>query len=184
MLMFCPRIVRRTAAATAFVWLLAPGLLCAASESEKQRAQALVNAAIRQTDSEQALKQLWQATDIDPTFEESYVYLGMFYQSREQFSEVARVYKKLVKYRPSVNGYCNVGEADLGLRPPNYDEALKYFRRAYSLDPQSARVALRIGQILTIKGNRAEARRFLKQASEDPEDVEFASEAKRELGAF
>ena len=182
--MRCRRIVRRMATATAFVWLLAPCLICQAGESERQRAQALVSAAIRQTDSEQALKQLWQATDIDPTLEESYVYLGMFYQSREQFSEVARVYEKLVKYRPSVAGYCNVGEADLGLIPPNYDEALKYFRKAYSLDPQSARVALRIGQILTIKGNRAEARRFLQQASEDPEDVEFASEAKRELRAF
>ena len=182
--MRCRRIARRTVAATAFVWLLAPCLLCVASETERQRARALVNAAIRETESEQALKQLWQATEIDPTLEESYVYLGMFYQSREQFSDVARVYKKLVKYRPSVTAYSNVGEADLGLRPPNYDEALKYFRKAYSLDPRSARVALRIGQILTIKGRRAEARRFLKQASEDPDDVEFASEAKRELGAF
>ena len=59
-----------------------------------------------------------------------------------------------------------------------------WVRRAYRLDPQSARVALRIGLILTIKRDRAEARRFLKRASEDPEDVEFASEAKRELGAF
>jgi len=183
-LMPCRRIVRGMAAATALLWLLAPCLICEASESERQRAQALVNAAIRQTNSEQALKQLWQATDIDPTLEESYIYLGMYYQSREQFSEVARVYKKLVRYHPSVTGFCNVGEADLGLRPPDYDEALKYFRKAYSLDPRSARVALRIGQILTIQGNRAEARRFLKQASEDPEDLGFASEAKRELRAF
>jgi hypothetical protein len=35
----------------------------------------------------------------------------MFYQSREQFTEVGRVYKKLAKYRSSVTGYCNVGEA-------------------------------------------------------------------------
>lgn len=45
------------------------------------------------------------------TVEESYVCLGMFYQSREQFSEVGRVYKKIAKYRSSVTGYCNVGEA-------------------------------------------------------------------------
>ena len=179
----CRRIVRRMAAAIAFVCLLAPCLICEASESERQKAQALVNVAIRQTDSEQAVKQLWQATDTDPTLEEPYVYLGMFYQSREKFAEVARVYKKLVKYHPSVTGYCNVAEADMGLRPPNYDEALKYFRKAYSLDRHSARVALRIGQILAMKGNRDEATRFLKQASasEDPKDEAIASEAKRNL---
>jgi hypothetical protein len=71
----------------------------------------------------------------------------MFYQSREQFSEVGRVYKKIAKYRSSVTGYCNVGEATWSLRPPNYDEALKYFRKAYSLEkrnpPESFRESAR-----------------------------------------
>src|SRR5437667_12570836 len=48
-----------------------------ADDSNRAKARALVNAAIQMTDSEQALKLLWQATDIDHSYNEAYVYLGL-----------------------------------------------------------------------------------------------------------
>jgi len=185
LLMFHRAAVRLMAVTALGLWLLLPYVTCGAGELERQRAQTLVDTAVKLTDSKQAVK--LEATEMDPSFEQSYVYLGLFYQSREQFSEEARVYKKLAKNRFWAAAYSNVAEADLGLTPPNYDEALEYFKRAYAMDRHSSRVAFRIGQILAIKGDRDEATRFLKQASEDTKDTETASEARKalqQIGAF
>jgi hypothetical protein len=43
-------------------------------------------------------------------------------------------------------------------------------------DPQSARLALRIGQAPAIRENRAEAWHFLKQANQGHKDAEIANE--------
>jgi hypothetical protein len=46
-------------------------------DSNEARARALVSAAINLTDSDRAVKLLWQATEIDPTLPEPYIYLGL-----------------------------------------------------------------------------------------------------------
>jgi len=137
-------------------------------ESNEARARALVNAAINLTDSERALKLLWQATEIDPSFSESYVYLALYYNSRSDFGKVVGVYQKLVKYQPKeVSAYLNIGEAYMSFTPPRMDDALPYYRKAMELDPSSSFAALRLGEIYAQQGNRDEAVKFLHLASSD-----------------
>ena len=95
-----------------------------ADDANLAKARSLVDAAIQLTDSNQALKMLWQATEIDPTFNESYVYLGLYYNSREDFPKVVEVYQRLVKYQPGeVSAYLNIGEAYMSFNPPRFDQA-------------------------------------------------------------
>ena len=175
--------LRSIAGGLAALVILAAGACWGQESSNRAKAHALVDAAIQMTDSNQAVKLLWQATDIDPTLNEPYIYLGLFYNSREDFNKVVEVYEKLIKYQPKeVSAYLNIGEAYMSLSPPNYDGALAAYRKAYQTDPQSSFAALRIGQILAHQGNRAEAERFLKQASADTaKNATVAAEAQKEL---
>ena len=135
-------------------------------ESNEARAHALVQAAINLTDSERAVKLLWQATEIDPTFAESYIYLALYYNSRSNFAEVIAVYRKLIKYEPKeVSAYLNIGEAYMSFSPPRMNDALPYYRKAYELEPTSSFATLRLGQLYAQQGNRAEAVKFLRLAS-------------------
>jgi len=154
-----------------------------AQDAERAKARALVDAAIKMTDSDQAVKLLWQASDIDPTLNDAYVYLGLYYNSRGDFAKVAEVYKKLIKYQPrQLSAYLNVGEAYMSFSPPKYDEALTYYKKAYELDPNSSFAALRLGEILAQQGNRADAIRYLKQAGADTaKNPAIASEAQKIL---
>lgn len=161
------------------VALLLPAPRVFADDAARAKARSLVAAAIQLTDSQQAVKMLWQATDIDPTYSEAYVYLGLYYNSREDFEHVVEVYKKLVKYRPDeVAAYLNIGEAYMSFNPPRFDDAMTYYRKAYTLDPHSAFAALRMGEIFAHNGDRDQAIRYLKQATGDPS---VAGEATREL---
>ncbi|HEX3409441.1 MAG TPA: tetratricopeptide repeat protein [Candidatus Binataceae bacterium] len=138
------------------------------NESKQARARALVEAAINLTDSERAVKLLWQATDIDPTFAEAYIYLALFYNSRSNFDKVVDVYKRLVKYQPKeVTAYLNIGEAYMSFVPPRMEDAQPYYRKALELDPTSSFAALRLGEIYAQQGNRSEAVRYLHLASGD-----------------
>ena len=148
------------------------------------KAHALVDAAIKMTDSEKAVKLLWQATDIDPTLEEPYVYLGMYYNSKQDADDLAKVYQKLVKYQPnSVSGWINIGEAYMSFSPPKTKEALPYYRKAYELDPHSSMAALRMGEILAQEGDRDQALRYLHQAAGDPTYGEEAHKILIQMGA-
>jgi tetratricopeptide (TPR) repeat protein len=160
-----------------------------ADDAARAKARALTDAAIQLTDSSQAVKMLWQATNIDPNSTEPYIYLGLYYNSREDFGKVIEVYKKLVKYRPKeTSAYLNIGEAYMSFNPPKFDDALGYYRKAYELDPHSSFAALRIGQILARNGDREQATRFLKQASADssanPTIAAEASKTLREMAGF
>ncbi len=174
--------LRSIAAGFAALVILAAGP-CWGQESNRAKAHALVDAAIQMSDSDQALKLLWQATDIDPTLNEPYIYLGLYYNSREDFAKVVEVYQKLIKYQPGqASAYLNIGEAYMSFTPPKYEEALAAYRKAYEIDPQSSFAALRIGQILAHQGSRLEAERFLKQASADSaKNATVAAEAQKEL---
>lgn len=161
-----PAILLAIALVSCFV--AAPCRADSSNPSNTAKASALVHAAINMTDSEKAVKLLWQATDIDPTLEEAYVYLGYYYNSRSDFANVIKVYQKLVKYQPNqVDAYINIGEAYMSFSPPKLNEALPYYRKAYQLDSKSAWAALRIGQILANQGNRDEAIHYLRKASAD-----------------
>jgi tetratricopeptide (TPR) repeat protein len=157
-----------------------------ADDANRAKARTLVDAAIQLTDSSQAVKMLWQATDIDPTFNESYVYLGLYYNSREDFAKVVDVYQKLVKYQPGeVSAYLNIGEAYMSFNPPRLDQAATYYRKAYQLDPKSSFAALRLGEVLARNGDRTQAIRYLKQASADSAtNPTIASEATKALHAI
>lgn len=106
-----------------------------ADSDNAAKARALVAAAINMTDSNRAVALLWQATDLDPTLEEPYVYLGLYYNSRSQFDRVVPVYQKLVKYHPNeISAWLNIGEAYMSFSPPRYDDALPYYQKAFALD--------------------------------------------------
>jgi tetratricopeptide (TPR) repeat protein len=156
-------------------------------DSNEARARALVNAAINLTDSERAVKLLWQATEIDPNLPEAYIYLGLFYNSRSNFSKVVEVYQKLVKFQPKeVSAYLNIGEAYMSFQPPKMDDALPYYRKALELSPTSSFAALRIGQIFAQQGDRADAVKFLRLASGDRKNPDIAAQADkflREMGS-
>ncbi len=160
-----------------------------ADASKTMKARALVDAAIKMTNGGEAVKLLWQATEIDPTLDDPYVYLGLYYNSRSDFESVVKVYKKLVKYQPaSTSAYLNIGEAYMSLTPPQPQEAIVYYRKAYEIDPNSAFAALRIGELLARQGNRNDAVKFLKQARADsaknPAIASEAEKALRQLGVM
>jgi tetratricopeptide (TPR) repeat protein len=153
-----------------------------ASTSNAEKAEALVQTAINLTDSDRALKLLWQATDIDPTLEDPYIYLGLYYNSRSDFDQVVQVYQKLVKYQPKESSaYLNIGEAYMSFTPPRADDALVYYRKALDLDPTSSFAALRMGEIYAQQGNREMAVRYLKIASGDAKNPDVAAEANHYL---
>ena len=130
------------------------------------------------TDSDRAVKLLWQATDLDPTLDEAYIYLGLYYNSRSDWDKLAAVYQKLIKYQPkSASAYFNIGEAYMSFSPPKFDAALPYYRQSFQLDPSNAYTALRIGEIYAQQNNRDEAIRYLKLASADRKNPTAAAEA-------
>jgi tetratricopeptide (TPR) repeat protein len=157
--------------ATAPAGSSAPANPAAPSEDDytkEARARALVQAAINLTDSERAVKLLWQATEIDPTFAEAYIYLALYYNSRSNFGKVVDVYQKLVKFHPKeLTAYLNIGEAYMSFVPPRLEDAQPYYRKALELDPTSSFAALRLGQIYAQQGNRSEAVKYLRLASSD-----------------
>ena len=152
------------------------------------KARELVDAAINMTDSEQAVKLLWQATTMDPTLEEAYLYLGLFYNSRSNFGKVVEVYQRLVKYEPRlVTAYLNIGEAYMSFSPPKFNDALPYYRKALEIDPTSSFAELRIGEIYAQQGDKSQAVKYLRLASGDrTKNPGVAAEADRilhEIGA-
>jgi tetratricopeptide (TPR) repeat protein len=154
-----------------------------AQDPNALKARALVDAAIKMSDSDAAVKLLWQATDIDPADEDAYVYLGLYYNSRSDFTNVVKVYQKLVKYQPKqVSAYLNIGEAYMSFSPPKTDDALVYYRKAYEVDPKNTFAALRIGQLLAQTGQHDEALKYLKIALGDSaKNPTIASEAEKTL---
>ena len=135
------------------------------------------------SDSDAAVKLLWQATDIAPADEDAYVYLGLYYNSRSDFDNVVKVYQKLVKYQPNqVSAYLNIGEAYMSFSPPKTDDALVYYRKAYQIEPNNSFAALRIGELLAQTGQRDDALKYLKIALGDSaKNPTVASEAEKTL---
>ncbi len=170
--------------ATALILALASFSIPArAQDANAAKARSLVDAAIKMTDSDAAVKLLWQATDIDPTLDDAYVYLGLYYNSRSDFTNVVKVYQKLIKYQPNqVSAYLNIGEAYMSFSPPKTDDALVYYRKAYQLDPKNTFAALRIGELLAQTGQRDDALKFLRIAlSDSAKNPTVASEAEKTL---
>jgi tetratricopeptide (TPR) repeat protein len=168
-----------------FTTRLAPAL---ADDANTAKARELVQAAIKMTDSDEAVKLLWQATDLDPTYDEAYIYLGLYYQSRSDPAGMVKTYQKLIKYEPKqVSAYLNVGEAYMTFQPPKTDDAMTYFRKAYDIDHNSF-AALRIGQLLAQQGNRDEALKYLRIAladsSKNPTVSQEAEKTLKEIGAL
>jgi len=158
------------------------------SLSNRERAQQLVATAINLTDSARAVNMLWQATKIDPTYEESYIYLALYYNSRSQFDRVVQVYQQLVKYAPNeTSAWLNIGEAYMSFSPPRFEAALPYYRKAFELDPKSPFAALRLGEIYAQENNRAEALKYLRLAgaagAKDPEVAAQAEKIMRQIGS-
>ena len=154
-----------------------------AQDANAGKARTLVEAAIKMTDSDAAVKLLWQATDIDPTLDDAYIYLGLYYNSRSDFTNVIKVYQKLIKYQPNqVSAYLNIGEAYMSFSPAKTDDALVYYRKAYTLDPKNTFAALRIGELLAQTGERDEALKYLRIALGDSaKNPTVASEAEKTL---
>jgi tetratricopeptide (TPR) repeat protein len=161
-----------------------------AAGANSAKAHELVSAAINMTNSEQAVKLLWQATEVDPTLDEPYMYLALYYDSRSQFDRVVEVYQKLLKYQPKeTTAYINIGEAYMSFSPPKFDSALPYYLKAMQLDPANPFIALRIGEVYAQKGDpyRSEALRYLNLArsdrSKNPTAAAEADKVLHEMGA-
>jgi tetratricopeptide (TPR) repeat protein len=170
--------------AAALVFALASfPFLARAQDTNAAKARALVDAAIKMSDSDAAVKLLWQATDIDPTLDDAYVYLGLYYNSRSDFDDVVKVYQKLIKYQPNqVSAYLNIGEAYMSFSPPKADDALVYYRKAYQIDPTNTFAALRMGELLAQTGQRDDALKYLKIALGDSaKNPTVAAEAEKTL---
>ena len=166
------------------IFALAFPLSAHSQDGNAAKARALVDAAIKMSDSDAAVKLLWQATDIAPADEEAYVYLGFYYNSRSDPGNVVKVYQKLVKYQPNqASAYMNIGEAYMSFSPAKADDALVYYRKAYQIDPKNTFAALRIGQVLAQSPNqRDDALKFLKIALGDSaKNPTVASEAEKTL---
>ncbi len=172
-----------TVAAALIIALASFSFPARAQEANAAKARALVDAAIKMTDSDAALKQLWRATEVDPTLDDAYIYLGLYYNSRSDFANVVKVYQKLLKYQPKqVSAYLNIGEAYMSFSPPRADDALVNYRKAYELDPRNTFAALRIGEILAQNGQRGEALKYLKIALGDSgKNPTVAAEAEKTL---
>jgi tetratricopeptide (TPR) repeat protein len=160
-----------------------------AQDANTAKARALTEAAIKMTDSNAAVKLLWQATDIDPTFGDAYIYLGLYYDSRSDHDDVIKVYQKLIKYQPKqISAYLNIGEAYMSYSPPRTDDALVYYRKAYEIDPTNPFAALRIGQLLAQTGNHDDALKYLRIAlgasAKDPSVSEEAEKTLKQMGAL
>jgi tetratricopeptide (TPR) repeat protein len=141
-----------------------------AAGANSVKAHELVSAAINMTDSERAVKLLWQATELDPTLDEPYMYLALYYNSRSQFDKVVEVYQKLLKYQPrEATAYINIGEAFMSFSPPKFDSALPNYLKALELEPGNSFAALRIGEVYAQKGDpyRGQALRYLNLARSD-----------------
>jgi tetratricopeptide (TPR) repeat protein len=161
-----------------------------AAGANSVKAHELVSAAINMIDSERALKLLWQATEVDPTLDEPYMYLALYYNSRSQFDKVVEVYQKLLKYQPKeTTAYINIGEAYMSFSPPRFDSALPYYAKALQLEPGNSFAALRIGEVYAQKGDpyRSEALRYLNLArsdrSKNPTTAAEADKVLHEMGA-
>jgi len=174
---------RRTASILgAFLLVLILPIGAARAQDNAAKARALVNSAIQMTNSDEAVKLLWQATEIDPTLEDPYVYLGVYYNSRSDFANMVKVYQKLIKYRPNeVSAYLNIGEAYMSFTPPRTQEALAYYQKAYALDPKNSWTALRIGEIFVQNNNREQAMKYLREALADTKNPAASAEAERLL---
>ena len=165
-----------------FLLVLILPLSVARAQDNAAKARALVSSAIQMTNSDEAVKLLWQATEIDPTLEDPYVYLGVYYNSRSDFANMVKVYQKLIKYRPNeVSAYLNIGEAYMSFTPPRLQEALSYYQKAYALDPKNSWTALRIGEIFVQNGNREQATKYLREALADTKNSAASAEAERLL---
>jgi len=154
------------------------------------KAHELVAAAINMTNSERAVKLLWQATEIDPTLDESYMYLALYYNSRSQFDKVVEVYQKLLKYQPKeTTAYINIGEAFMSFSPPRFDSALPYYLKALQIEPGNSFAELRIGEVYAQKGDpyRSQAVRYLNLArsdrSKNPTTAAEADKVLHQMGA-
>jgi tetratricopeptide (TPR) repeat protein len=161
-----------------------------ATGANSVKAHELVSAAINMTDSDRAVKILWQATELDPTLDEPYMYLALYYDSRSQFDRVVQVYQKLLKYQPrETTAYINIGEAYMSFSPPKFDSALPYYLKALQLEPGNSFAALRIGEVYAQKGDpyRVEAVRYLNLArsdrSKNPTTAAEADKVLHEMGA-
>ena len=178
----CNRPRRASALLGPLLLVLILPLEVARAQDNAAKARALVSSAIQMTNSDEALKLLWQATEIDPTLEDPYVYLGVYYNSRSDFASMVKVYQKLLKYRPNeVSAYLNIGEAYMSFTPPRLQEALAYYQKAYALDPKNSWTALRIGEIFVQNGNREEATKYLRLALADTKNSAASAEAERLL---
>jgi len=173
---------RASAVLVPFLLVLMLPLSVAHPQDNAAKARALVSSAIQMTNSDEAVKLLWQATEIDPTLEDPYVYLGVYYNSRSDFASMVKVYQKLIKYRPNeVSAYLNIGEAYMSFTPPRLQEALSYYQKAYALDPKNSWTALRIGEIFVQNGNREQATKYLREALADTKNAAASAEAERLL---
>jgi len=161
-----------------------------AAGANSVKAHELVAAAINMTDSESAVKLLWQAAALDPTLDEPYMYLALYYDSRSQFDKVIEVYQRLLKYQPrEATAYINIGEAYMSFSPPRFDSALPYYLKALELEPGNSFAALRIGEVYAQKGDsyRGQALRYLNLArsdhSKNPTTAAEADKVLRQMGA-
>jgi tetratricopeptide (TPR) repeat protein len=112
---------------------------CYATAGEWEPAKARFRAALR----------------ISPNVPNAWNNLGCVLVSQKRYAEAIEAFDKALSYRPSVDAYSNLGNAQFGLGKTN--EAIASYRAAVKLDPGVAGAQYNLGYALLLTGQLPEA---------------------------
>jgi tetratricopeptide (TPR) repeat protein len=120
-----------------------------------------------------------RALQIDPRHEDALYYLGQCAQSLGDGAVAKEAFDRLVAFNPSsARGHLALGSlfaSPAPGRPIDLDAAEREFRQAHAINGEETGPVLRLGEIALVRGEEAEARRWLESALRtNPKCVEAA----------
>ena len=106
---------------------------------------------------DRAIEQFTKATAINPSFSQPYNQLGYAYRFQERFAEAETAFKKYVELIPTdPNPYDSY--AELLMKTGRFDESIKMYQRALSIDPNFIASYIGIGNDQLFQDRPEEAR--------------------------
>jgi tetratricopeptide (TPR) repeat protein len=126
-----------------------------------------------------ALSSYRRALAIDPRHEDALYYLGQCAQTRGEDAIAREAFDRLITVNPSsARGHLALGSllaSPAPDRPLALDAAEREFQRAHAINGEETGPVLRLGEIALVRGDEAQARRWLESALRtNPKCVEAA----------